>query len=397
MILSKLLLLTGVLLASVLNLVWRSTVAAEADMLISPSRTSRDNHSATCRILVMQQMLDVHLEVLESVALRYPLPWEDLGCSKAGIDEKDPILVDFLLPFQWYPPAKHSKLESWGWREYFEERLRGVTKRRVKAEGRFVQFGNVVNGTDSIIDASYAAQIDATCDIQPKRSWAWMRQDERRNYCILHGKSNPTMIVPPDLANRICYLNPMHSPNCWFLPTDFPEYPPPLPPSSTNNMTVCIPRKNATFVARALNQLHTTKVVVMMMGRTVKSRDMDLFKAHNVSGYVKVRKGMYLVFQQRISQCHVIIPLLDPVSTPKYFLGDDASVNVGRLSGYVAQSIAYRMPTILHKDVVDIYRDVLSAPYFSYETTTQDDGSSFVAAFQEMLEYFKSRNGFSPR
>ena len=343
------------------------------------------HNDASCRILITQKNFDYHYETLESVALRYPLPWDNLGCQKSGLSSTDPILVDYLLSFAFLREHINEDMDGWGWKTYFEQHLQGRVRNRT--DGRLIQFRSIVGITAEQLGQvdwkGYAATIEASCDATPRESWMWMRSGKSM-FCVLHS----TYPTPLHLAPRTCFLNPQHHPQCWYLPTDFPSFPPPKRPSTDSILRVCLPpldQKDPTPVVQALGQLRPKNVDIVFHGR--KARVPNKFKEAGLSNYTVSKNDLqdYLAFQQSISQCHVIIPMLDPASEKGYFLGK-STLNRGRLSGYVAQAIGNRIPSVLHSAVVKIYRNKLTAEYFEYNTT--DDGSSFTDAFQRMLKSF---------
>lgn len=383
-----------------------TVIANESESVASEamSRRGQKNQSSSnkgpCRILITNKIADHHHEVLESIALRFPLPWEKLKQECQDADE--PIHIDFMLSFiRWVNEGKKTtQMEAWGWKTYFEQHLQGEIRNR--SDGRQIKYGAIVGNTKRQVEAlnlsQYAAQIEASCDkpIARKDSWKWLMEDQNEHYCVLHGLSDD---MPLNLTNQTCQLNPMHSQQCWFIPSDYPEFPPPPPPYvNGTNLTVCIPtrmQKDPTPLIRALQKLKPPNLAVVLQGRRLKSK-LDAFEAAKLSHYLVLQGDLkdYWTFQERISQCHVLVPLVEPSGESlMYFMKGNSTERKGQLTGFVSQMIGNRIPGVVHTELADIYRTELSAPVYEYNTTA--DGSSFTAAFKRMLDSFSSASDSS--
>lgn len=358
-------------------------------------------HNASCRILITNKIPDFHYEILESIAMRYPLPWEILkqgSCRDSGLSGDDPILVDYLLSFVWKPALKNEDMEGWGWKTYFDQHLVGrIRNRTATTDGRFIQFRSIVGITEddlyNKVDwEEYAAEIEASCDVAPQTAWRWMRQSARR-FCVLHGVHGPIARPFKEIQRRMCYLNPQHAPNCWFIPADYPKFnPPQLPFVDGKKLRICIPsptRKDPTPLIQALQKTQPSNVEIFIPGRNAIVH--PNFVEANLSHLVVTQSDLkaYLDFQQTISQCHVMIPLVEPKGESiSYYTQVGDTKSMGKLSGFVSQLIGNGKPSLLHTSIVDIYGSALTARHYAYDST--DDGSSFTAAFQAMLASFQN-------
>jgi hypothetical protein len=354
--------------------------------------------SSGCKFLIMQKAYDFHYEIFESIALRYPLPWETLSeeCREAGLSADTPISVDYALCVSWrcHGRSPIQDQEGWGWKNYFEKHLKGEI--RVRTDGRFVQFGSVVGfnkeePTKLGIDwHGYAAQIEATCT-GSKNVWRWLQQKEN-HYCVLHGleHDNP---VPPYLLPRTCQLNPQHQPGCWFLPIDYPSFPRPPLPGKNQKLNICIPKldkkknpKNATVLVHALQAIQPQNVAIVLNGRNTTNVP-EIFESTGMAHYLAIPYKQsqlrdYYAFQEAMSHCHVMVPLIEPFGgSMVYFIGNTTQ-HQGKLSGFISQLIGNRIPSLLHSAVVSVYRNELTAPYFEY------NASNFTDAFHKMLQHF---------
>jgi len=360
--------------------------------------------NATCRILIMKRLNDYHYEVFESIAIKYPLPFETYyhrcnNITYAGINKSNPIVVDYMLGFNY---VKDNNLpEGYGWVKYFDKYLSGRIRRRnstgvekynIVGDERWIQYGNIVdrptNENRDIPWSSYSATIEVNCDWM---AWkGWMKKDKNA-HCIFHGI--PKEVIPPDIESRVCWLTPYHHPKCWFIPSVLPKTSS-RPSLSTKNNTInlCIGWKedkntgkvyrDPSIIAQALLKLKPNNVKVIVIGRGAKV-PIQFVKA-GLASYVQVENNAteFYTYQLLISQCTIIVPLMHPYEelSKGYF--------EGRLSGMISLAIGHRIPTLIHTAALDIYKNELTAFSISYNTTTNTDTSSFIEAFESTLAYY---------
>ena len=366
------------------------------------------SNSSSCRILVSKKQHDFHYETFESAALQYPLPWGNMTprCdSQSGLQPNQPIIVDFLLGFvynDWKLP------EGLGWKDYFEKHLRGRRRRRRTKGGgddeRWIQYGSIVDSTPELVNniswSSYAANIEINCDwLSPN-----LIKGSNTLYCVYHGQPKDPSLLTPSTLSRICRLNPQNDPNCWFIPSVFPKFPPPPKPfvttlpsndkvgaaAPTNNLNVCMSWKSLpkrgelmrdpTVLVDALRTLKPANVKVLVIGRNAKVPRQ--FIDAGVDHYVTVESGKvdFYEYQKLISTCHVLVPLLHPEDN----IGTDYFN--GRLSGMISLAIGRKIPTLLHEAATDIYKHELTAFNAPYNSSS----ASFIQAFSKMLDYYNN-------
>jgi hypothetical protein len=366
------------------------TMARNATVRILNTSTSNLNETITfeavnatpeCRLLITQARLDAHYEILESVALRYPLPWDnDPDCRDAGKDVTNPIIVDMIIFFKHHISHENSS-EAFGYSLYFDSHLHNTTHRR-HVDARYVRyrsFSFVGTWTDfhrRIATGGYSYAVEATCDVNFKANYRRMRKSAR-NYCVLHGTDGST---PHVLKYRTCHLNPQHAPNCWFLPLDFPKFPPPL--NDTNaGISVCTPgSKNVTALLDAIQILEPRNATVVVYGRKVQVPD----GYPNLSITAHAGEKHFYDFQRFMASCHIFVPMLEPTGHMAiYFSGSK------KLSGSVAQILGNRIPSVLHTSVLDIYRKEMTAPYFEYSNNNTNGHDSFEVALGKALNLYK--------
>lgn len=387
-----------------------------------PVRTINDPASA-CHILITSRLKDYHYEILESIALQYPIDWERnpkaLGCRKSTRNStaSTPIVVDFLLDFKL--KGYSNSTEAWGWKDYFEKHLQGnIVQRHARfrtdtfdkhgnvsfdEDQRWIFFRRIVDATPgTVIDwAAYDFNIEANCGFF--KNWERrLKQDITRNYCVLHS-SNPKKVAEMKLEPQVCNLNPQHAPRCWFLPSDLPKFPPPNTPSisSLSNGTsipvrICIgwkanqdqrgrvimEHRDTGLVAQALETLRPKNVQIAVIGRDARIPK-RIQAAKDISHYVVLESShtAFYDYQHTICQCHVMVPLIHPNgASADYFR------QKGKLSGMITQTIGNGIPALVHSAVADIYRDLFTAPIFEYNET--ENPSSFILAFQRMLDFY---------
>ena len=84
-----------------------------------------------------------------------------------------------------------------------------------------------------------------------------------------------------------------------------------------------------------------------------------------------------------MSQCSVVLPFLDPIQNRDYFPHGKK-----KLSGFIPQAIAYRIPTLLHTELHSVHRHGLTAPSLPY-----NDTASLTVALEKILQLVVSKPG----
>jgi hypothetical protein len=106
-----------------------------------------------CTVLV-ENKPDYHYEVIESVILRYPLPWNELNCSAS-------LPVEFSIAVT---EEGHMFNGVEGWLSYYESYLRGSVRDR--SDGKKAHIGNLVDLTarnDPNFYNNFDAVIGVSC------------------------------------------------------------------------------------------------------------------------------------------------------------------------------------------------------------------------------------------
>ena len=113
----------------------------------------------------------------------------------------------------------------------------------------------------------------------------------------------------------------------------------------------------------------------------------DAYKNHHVDDLVTaVFTKSYVLFEQSISRCHILLPLLEPGGPqgPKsngYF---PFVRNVRKLSGSLSQIVGYSLSTVIHQDLFEAYKDVIRG-----NVTTYISQESLVHALNGMIATFR--------
>jgi len=339
-----------------------------------------------CRV-ALENKMDYHYEIIESTILRYPLPWEELGCNittTAVATSNKPIVVfDVALTKH----IGHLK-EKEGWEEYFEQYLRGTIRDR--ADGMVqAQFGDLVDYTN--YTWPYAAVIGVSCDSYNYKPWLL---DSSSNFCVLHGWE-PRW--DQSAAVRSCWLNPMHKEYCFFIPSDFPQFPSSsLPTESTTRtsqkkLNVCVSGGNrvydalakaaASYVAIKKDSAPSIRIKIFQRPQRPiqQTATIRTFENEGVLDLVQfVHEPRYLDFQKAMSECDILTPLIDPERNFGYF--PNATKTLKKLTGSLPQAIGYKIPLLVHADLYPVYKDHLTAPCLTY-----NDTESFTSAMSEMI------------
>ena len=386
--------------------------------------TSNDSkRNITCAILLYNRF-DFHYEVIESIAMRYPLP-EATNCTH--------FVVDISLPREHpqYAPGEQRQ-----WRKYFQNTLRESTRTR-PVDGKPLTFRNIGSGPDN----RYRFIIGVTCDAMMQgRLNKWLDRDIRRQRCVMHGT------FPQRYDNVSCWLNPMFQDLCFFIPVDLPGGDPPTMAERTelrlarknqwndddddvssggkvdDTVNICTRGKSGhtALLAKALHEIQASTIRNTTTNNTTgehtealnstahppprfrllifhRSTDFHKELAPFITNTTRqiVQEPGFVEFHAKIRhQCDIYIPLLDPETTSKYFVNkrDEQELFTKKLSGSMSIIIGHGIPSVLAQSLDDIYHPYLTAPATVYADPVQKgtmDGSggpSLEQALREMLD-----------
>eukprot|EP00551_Chaetoceros_affinis_P011827 CAMPEP_0203675868 /NCGR_PEP_ID=MMETSP0090-20130426/22485_1 /ASSEMBLY_ACC=CAM_ASM_001088 /TAXON_ID=426623 /ORGANISM="Chaetoceros affinis, Strain CCMP159" /LENGTH=459 /DNA_ID=CAMNT_0050542215 /DNA_START=107 /DNA_END=1486 /DNA_ORIENTATION=+ len=357
----------------------------------APSLSANKN-KRQCRVII-EDKVDYHFEVIESIIKRYPLPIHKFdGCDY----QNQPIHFQFSLYQNRVDVDKLNQTMYWKWYQYYDKYLKGTKVDRF--DGSVAYIGEMIT-YGQYLDSALDAIIGVTCDW----SVVWYKFIElERNYCVLHGTiDKPNLIYKPNdgREKRLCWLNPMFKDKCYFLPIDLPSrelldqdetVKQLVPPRDIDEIRICV-IGNKDFVALAeallaigteyLNEHH---VKVHVHTRKENSRKQYKRKSQGLLDSIVsfILDEPFLPFQRRISQCSIILPMVDPETQSRYFPGD-----LQKLSGSVSQLVAYKIPSVMRKELYDIYEDSLVGISVKLHHNGID---SFVSAIKAMVKEVRS-------
>lgn len=354
------------------------------------------DHHRPCRVII-ENKVDFHHEILESIVLQYPLPWGNYNCSSSK-----PIVYDFALFDNRFPngmitcpekkcPKHLNETEFVGWKRYFEGYLQNNTFVR-KVDGRKVYYNKLIT-YDEYESSPFGppdAVIDATCDIY-QRFLVWLTHGKYDNYCVLHRECD---FCEQAHYNKSCFLTPMWPDSqCVFLPSDLPklraddlvlkedgDYDP-------LQTKVCLfgRERNHTMWSDIFLQVPYDKYKVkFVIGsrvykvKRVYTKSKISPKAMSFVGHEKD----YLEFSKQIAKCDILLPATDPIDRPAHFPPSvSGEKSKKKLTGSISQVVGYKLHSVMHHELERIYHDYFTAPVEVYGDSIQ----SKVEALTKMI------------
>lgn len=308
--------------------------------------------------LVIQNKADYHYEIIESAAIKYPLPWETFNCTYKGSDDNKTqpiIMVDVALAqsHKWGPEGSRE-----GFVDYFYKHLQNKTTQR--DDGVWLRYRDLVDYRN--YTTAYSALVETSCDTYqylPK-----LRQNDRM-YCVVHGvREKCEWPQNRKICERTCQLNPMH-PKCFFIPSVLPKFDDAVLQKNNSAVTICAlgQKRNHDLLAGALHSMQNDGelkeddnigVVVRVLNRWAE-KDIMKYTIRNLKIPVEARSSPgYWEFQRDAAQCDILLPLIDSTTHPEYFPVENSKK---KLSGVMSQIISYEMPSVMHHDLLQIYGD----------------------------------------
>ena len=363
-----------------------------------PSRPATSDRA--CRVVIENQY-DFHHEVIESVVRYYPLPWETFNCTISK-----PIIFDFALFDNQFPnhiklsigsPPNHlNETEFWGWKAYFESNLQGkVVPRFEPKKGNSTAmiptktralFNNLISpnqyykGPDGPADAI----IDVSCGVN-KRFIFYLTRDKQK-HCLLHGYV-PALDDNEYVRSKTCWLSPMFpSDHCFFLPLALPPVQKIMP--KEKELQVCIPgggRRKQWLMIEMFYQINYAKfnVKLKILTRITRDNAVELSTKYHLQDRVEwISETDFLKYAQVVANCDIYLPWTDPISRPSFF--PTGKPGGGKsLSGSIPEIIAYKIPSVMHKELEAIYHGDWTAPVEVYD---EERTYSRAAALSRMIE-----------
>ena len=329
--------------------------------------------------MLIKNKKDYHYEVLESIVIKYPLPWERLLPSHCvpsynhtntiTINTRMVLQVDFALTT--HPNNVDSALD--GFKEYFIQYLQNKTFQR--DDGIWIQYRDLVTNKQDY-NSTYSVEISASPGSNA-RFVQWLKQSPS-HFCVLHRDLGPVQKAPHNMEtvmNQSCWVNPMF-PDCFFIPTVLPKFVDDDDDFQTNNnndrmndtIIICTSGSNRdhSILAEALGEiLHGNKnnhdvgsIRVHVLGRTTLDYEEEYIR-NNISLPLSIKHPSYIEYHKDVIQCDILLPLITPETHPQYF--DVPTKKKGtpnkKLSGVISQIIGYEKPSVVHTKLFQVYGD----------------------------------------
>ena len=392
-IVSAFLLLASILSSRASNpdlLLYKTPPLEKAEIADRPPLVEKKN-SRACRVLV-ENKVDFHYEVIESLVLRFELPWHKFNC-----DISKPITFDFALYQNMFHPnlgglipgKKKPKFlnetEYWSWKRYFENELQYKTFDRLDGTETKAYFNELILWKDMKKEHPYDAFVDATCDIRH-----YMKDLKTRDnfFCLLH-KDQQRDGDYQFVLGRSCFLTPLWWPKdqCNFMAVDLPKVREDLEDIakvSSTEVSICVlGSQNEPMAAELFSKVpyEENSAYLVYSNRQYRRKRLEATLKKFGIGMDRIRHHSELDFEryhQDILKCDIVLPLKDPIGTPNYF---DHPIGVRKSSGIVPSLIAYKRPALMHQDFAAIYQDFLTAPIETHDDTME----SMVDALTRLL------------
>ncbi|KAL7463720.1 hypothetical protein ACHAXS_004078 [Conticribra weissflogii] len=346
----------------------------------SNSNLGRTIHRPRACTVAVENKADYHYEVIESTIMRYPLPWHEWNCSKH--------LAIFDVALTQHDGWARNELEPWKF--YFEKYLSGKTRERTIGDGAVVRFGTIQNYQN--YSHRYDAYIGVSCDSFDYRQWM---SKGPQMFCVLHGTPSPAL--PVEWDKRVAWLNPMFP--RYFIPSDFPHFPPPKL-HRRDKIRLCIKGidhyrfdSSYRFVTAAVSTLDDpSSISLQIMGGRSEIISPIFKDIDHLVNITRVNEPDFYKFEEKMSQCHILLPLLHPwdeIVGENYFPSSKAK----KLSGFISQAIGLKLPVLVHEGIHDVYKNHWTAKVWTYSSRSRIDVMSFIGAFKEMVLEIRSLVG----
>ena len=317
-----------------------------------------------CKVIIINQHVDYHYEVLESIIALYPLP-KIKTCNHMKLQFTASISTGSDAN-----PRYQRKSNSWRdyamtnivANDYFARVTPGQSRRLVEV----IQTEVPLN--DTLWDETFDYQISASCYCDPNLMWLL---NATSHFCLFHGACDPTFLHE-NAPNRVQWLHPSFGEYSFF-----PNY---LPQFSVNR-TADVNTHHLCIIGNGLRRQYNL-VALYLADNPVNIRlhhfglgDMPtcmldfapLLQFHSSPDFVP---WQYDVF----STCDAVLSLLTRQNQSEYFEGKT------KLSGALVQASVYQIPVLLHQDLAVVYEK-----HLGHVETHTDDPASFAEGMDRLL------------
>jgi hypothetical protein len=316
-----------------------------------------------CKVVIINQHVDFHYEVLESVVALYPLP-KIATCNHMKLQFTASISISDN-------PRYQRKSDSW--REYAMTNIAPNDYVASVTPGQSRRLVNVLQTTtplnDTLWDTAFDYQISASCYCDPNLTWLFKSTS---HYCLFHGACDPTFLHQ-NAPNRIQWVHPSFG-KYSFFPNYLPEFSIDRTVDGTTHHLCVIGnviRRQYDLVALYLTE-HPSNLRIHHFGLGVLPNSMmdfaPLIQVHSTPDFLPWQYDLY-------STCDAILSLLTRQNQSEYFEGKT------KLSGALVQASVYQIPVLLHHDLAMVYKQ-----HLRHVETHTDDPSSFVIGMDRLLK-----------
>jgi hypothetical protein len=336
----------------------------------APAALPNDPHRP-CQVLIINQHVEFHYEVLESVLALYPL----LPSKVCDFEN-----LDFTISVS-SGANPHYRRKSDSWNEYAQSSIMGrnytsSTTHQIRRLTRVIQTPVALNHTDTLFDY----QISATCYCGEDMNWLFARTSR---YCVFHVACRREFLQK-NAPHRVQWLHPFFGPEDSFFPNYLPQFEKvAIAPNQNHRLCVIghVTRRNYGLVRIFLDHRRTATAAT---GASPKI-ELHHFGWGEVPDCMKNfaslmtfhSKPDFIPWQHDLDDtCDAILSLLLRQNQTDYFAGGKT-----KLSGGLVQASAYRKPIVAHEDLAEMYK----AHLVEVQTHT-DDPATFVAAMDRLLE-----------
>jgi hypothetical protein len=354
------------------------TAAVSTSTSTSTMHTSKEQQLRDCQVLIINQHVEYHYEVLESVLALYPLP-EIPTCNHKKLQFTASISSG---------ANPHYRRKSDSWYDYAKQNIMPRNYFGIVTPGQSRRLTNVIQtmvlplNNDTDINYHFDYQISASCYCGDA---AWIFQDQS-HFCVCHVSCRRDYFREK-APNRIKWLHPKFGKTDSFLPSYLPRFDEIERPLDREKHHLCVIghvlRRQYSFVATYLsekakesnnNSTANNNIALHHFGWGDVPESMteyaSLIQFHGIPDFVPWQKDLY-------STCDAILSLLSKQNQTEYFDGKT------KLSGALVQAVAYRKPILLHEDLAAMYSEHLVTNIVEPHT---DDPVSFGLAMDRLLQ-----------
>jgi hypothetical protein len=291
-----------------------------------------------CNVLIRNDEVNYHYEVLESVLALYPLP-QLPSCNRSQIK--------FTIAITGGDERILRQERSASWYEYANQSMARHEYDTFEGQSRVLEKVIVITRNSSRLDTlGFDYQIGASCTCDNEDIVQWLLANET-HFCVFHSacerfaNSSQAMWVHPAMPRS-------------FFPSILPQFDQPRQVNvGTHNLCIIghVNRREYRFISEYLSshrkrsRMRGAQFHHYGEGR-LRGRLRRFVAIHTLPNFTEFQFDLY-------QTCDAILSLVTRAGHPEYFEG------LTRLTGAIVQAAVYRKPILLHKDLVSVYQQHL--------------------------------------